>query len=127
MATGCAGNGDCPAGLHVCDTSQNPHACVQCLQNSDCSNGDLCDTAARTCHAPPVGGANPRSTDVPHLSWRNYLRIGLVLTLSGIIVLAHYGISSAGRLPHHVEPIVGIVLLVAGLPLIVMAVVRRRS
>ena len=53
---GCASNADCPAGQHVCVLSKTPHLCVQCLQNSDCSNGDLCDTTSDTCRPPPVGG-----------------------------------------------------------------------
>ena len=53
--TGCASNADCPAGQHVCDASVSPHACVQCLVTSDCSNGDLCNTTSKTCAPPPTG------------------------------------------------------------------------
>jgi len=54
--TGCQGNSDCPAGQQVCDTATSPHSCVQCLATSDCSNGDLCNTATNTCAPPPEGG-----------------------------------------------------------------------
>ena len=62
-----------------------------------------------------------------NLSWRNYLRIGLILGVTGIIVLIHSSITSTGRLPHNEEIIIGIVLVVVGLPLVVMGVVRRRQ
>ena len=42
-----------------------------------------------------------------NLSWRNYLRIGLILGVTGIIVLIHSSITSTGRLPHNEEIIIG--------------------
>jgi hypothetical protein len=65
---------------------------------------------------------------VSKVSWKNYLRVGIVLVVTGIIVLAHYALVSNGRLSPGVDLIIGIVLVVAGLPLVAigMAKVSRR-
>jgi hypothetical protein len=55
------------------------------------------------------------------MSWRNYLRLGLIFFLSGAIILAHYALGGAGHLPLRWDLIVGIVLVVIGLPLLGIA------
>ncbi len=48
----CATNADCAAPDPICDTGVTPHACVQCLADSDCgstTSGRVCDTTMDTC------------------------------------------------------------------------------
>jgi hypothetical protein len=40
----CNSNANCSAPLAVCDTIAQPHVCVACLNNSDCTNSQVCDT-----------------------------------------------------------------------------------
>lgn len=56
------------------------------------------------------------------MSWRMYLRLGLIFFLTGVIVLAHYALGGSGHLPLRVDLIIGIVLVVVGLPLLAIAV-----
>jgi Legume lectin domain len=39
----CNSNTDCKAPLAVCDTIVQPHVCVQCLNDPDCSSSQVCD------------------------------------------------------------------------------------
>jgi uncharacterized repeat protein (TIGR01451 family)/MYXO-CTERM domain-containing protein len=48
----CATNADCAAPDPICNTAVSPHACVQCLTDSDCGgamSGKVCDTTMDTC------------------------------------------------------------------------------
>ena len=60
------------------------------------------------------------------MSWRNYLRLGIILTVTGLIALGHYALTSHGHLSPQATLIIGIVLVVVGLPLVVVGV-RKRS
>ena len=60
------------------------------------------------------------------MSWRNYLRLGIIFTVTGLIVLGHALLAGGGHLPERADFIIGIVLIVAGVPLIV-AGARKRS
>ena len=48
----CLLSSDCPNG-EICDTSQNPFACIGCISGSDCSGDDVCDVMTHTCVPPP--------------------------------------------------------------------------
>lgn len=60
------------------------------------------------------------------------LRPGIILTVTGILVLAHYFLTARGtwRLPGHLsrraELIIGIVLVVLGVPLLIVAIALPR-
>ena len=59
------------------------------------------------------------------MSRNNYLRFGIILTVTGIIALTHYFFAKGGGiLPSGVELAVAIVLIVAGVPLLVVALRR---
>ena len=60
------------------------------------------------------------------MSSRNYLRLGIILAVSGLIALGHYALTSHGHLSPQATLIIGIVLVVAGAPLLVVGV-RKRS
>jgi len=51
------------------------------------------------------------------MSWRNYLRLGIIFVVTGLIALGHYALTNSGHLSAQTTLIVGIVLVVAGLPL----------
>ena len=48
LASDCT-NPDTP----ICDTSQNPYACVECISTDDCPGILVCDIANHTCVNPP--------------------------------------------------------------------------
>lgn len=56
------------------------------------------------------------------MSRDNYLRLGIILPVTGIIALAHWIFSSTNRLPGEADLIIGIVLVAAGLPLLVRGI-----
>ena len=56
VASGCSSSAACAPPQPVCDTAVSPHACVQCLADTDCSNKMGCDQAAHTCTV--TGGLN---------------------------------------------------------------------
>jgi hypothetical protein len=60
------------------------------------------------------------------MSWRNYLRLGIIFTVTGLISLAHAVLTSNGHLPPRADFIIGVVLVVVGVPLLV-AGMRRHS
>jgi len=60
------------------------------------------------------------------MSWRNYLRLGIIFTVTGVISLGHAVFTSNGHLPSRTDFIIGVVLVVVGVPLLV-AGVRRHS
>ena len=41
----------------ICDTSQNPFACVECISGADCPGVLVCDSATKTCVNPPDASA----------------------------------------------------------------------
>jgi Cys-rich repeat protein len=45
----CNGDADCSAPRPRCDLAAMPHACVQCLVDTDCKGGFVCDTAMHLC------------------------------------------------------------------------------
>jgi threonine/homoserine/homoserine lactone efflux protein len=55
------------------------------------------------------------------------LRPGIICTVTGLVVLAHYFLAPAGtgRLSRRNELIVGIVLVVLGIPLFVVGALSR--
>jgi hypothetical protein len=55
------------------------------------------------------------------------LRPGIICTVTGVVVLAHYFLAPAGtgRLSRRDELIVGIVLVVLGIPLFVVGALSR--
>jgi MYXO-CTERM domain-containing protein len=67
MAEPCNQNSDCTAPNHVCDTIGEPHACVACLNDPDCTGGLVCDpmnhcvectsTQKGNCNAAQAGAA----------------------------------------------------------------------
>ncbi len=59
------------------------------------------------------------------LSRTNDLRLGIILAVTGIIVLAHALLSSHHRLGAQPDFIIGIVLIVLGLPFLAAALRRR--
>ena len=60
------------------------------------------------------------------MSRMNYLRLGIISTLAGLILLAHAVLTSNGHLLQSAYFIIGVVLVVVGVPFLVVAV-RRRS
>jgi hypothetical protein len=46
----------------ICDTSQNPFACVECISGADCMGSLVCDTANHTCVNAPDASAPDAST-----------------------------------------------------------------
>ena len=60
------------------------------------------------------------------MSRRNYLRLGIIFTLRGLIAVGHYALTSNGHLSPQATLIIGVALIVVGVPLIV-AGVRRHS
>ena len=61
------------------------------------------------------------------LSRNNNLRVGTILVVTGIIALAHALLSSSTRLGTRPTFIIGIVLVVLGLPFLVAALRSRRE
>ena len=61
------------------------------------------------------------------MSTTNYLRLGIIFTVTGILALAHYWLIGNGILPRGSDLIIGIVLIVLGVPLLMIAVRRYRS
>jgi hypothetical protein len=55
------------------------------------------------------------------------LRPGIICTVTGIVVLAHYFLApnGTGRLSRHPELLIGIVLVVLGIPLLVVGAIGR--
>ena len=60
------------------------------------------------------------------MSWLNYLRLGIIFTVTGVISLGHAAFTTNGHLPSGVDFIIGVVLIVAGVPLLVISA-RKRS
>lgn len=52
------------------------------------------------------------------------LRLGIILTVTGILALAHYFLGNRGLLPRGAELIIAIALIVLGVPLLVAAATR---
>ena len=52
------------------------------------------------------------------------LRLGIILTVTGVLALAHYFLGNRGVLPRGAELITAIVLIVLGVPLLLVAVTR---
>jgi putative Mn2+ efflux pump MntP len=52
------------------------------------------------------------------------LRLGIILTVTGVLALAHYFFGNRGVLPRRAELITAIVLIVLGVPLLVVAATR---
>lgn len=61
------------------------------------------------------------------MSTTNYLRLGMILTVTGILALAHYLLTSNGILPRGAALVIGIVLVVLGVPLLTVGARRLRS
>ncbi|MCV2394729.1 hypothetical protein OEB99_10460 [Actinotalea sp. M2MS4P-6] len=59
------------------------------------------------------------------MSRNAYLRLGIILTVTGVIALIHRFAVTTTRLPPGVELAVAIVLIVVGLPLLVRGTRRR--
>jgi hypothetical protein len=59
------------------------------------------------------------------MSWRNYLRLDIILTLSGLIAVGHYALTSNGHLSPQTTLIIGVALVVIGVPLIVAGARRH--
>ncbi len=59
------------------------------------------------------------------LSRTNRLRIGIIGMVTGIIVLVHWGLTGAHRMSPQAELIIGIVLVVVGLPFLIAGIVRK--
>jgi hypothetical protein len=55
-----------------------------------------------------------------------YLRLGLILAVTGIVALLHYELAGSHRLSASAELIVALVPLVAGATLVVAGVLKRR-
>jgi hypothetical protein len=51
----CVVSTDCTNG-DLCDTSQQPFKCVECISTADCSGNFSCDVATHTCVPSPVAG-----------------------------------------------------------------------
>jgi uncharacterized membrane protein HdeD (DUF308 family) len=60
------------------------------------------------------------------MSWRNYLRLGIILSATGVIVLCHAVFTTTGHLSPRADFIIGIVLVVLGVPPLVIAA-RKKS
>lgn len=58
----CNANADCTAPLAVCDTIVQPHVCVACLNNPDCSGGDVCDTTNKCVECTKTKPQNCKAT-----------------------------------------------------------------
>jgi hypothetical protein len=56
------------------------------------------------------------------LSRNNDIRVGAILVLTGLIVLGHWALGGHHNLPAQWQFIVGVVLVVLGLPFVVDAV-----
>jgi hypothetical protein len=54
------------------------------------------------------------------MSRTNYLRLGIIFTVTGVVSLGHAWFTTNGNLPSGVDFIIGIVLVVVGLPLLVV-------
>lgn len=50
------------------------------------------------------------------------LRLGIILTVTGILAIGHYFSGNGGPLPKGADLIIGIVFIVLGVPLLVVAV-----
>lgn len=61
------------------------------------------------------------------MSPTNYLRFGIILTVTGVIALVHFLATTGGRLPRPAELVIAIVLIVVGTPLLVVAVRRHQT
>jgi MYXO-CTERM domain-containing protein len=63
MSEPCNQNADCSAPNPICDTIDQPHVCVECLNETDCPAGKVCDparhcvecTAMQTKNCDPAG------------------------------------------------------------------------
>ncbi len=61
----CLTAGDCAdASAPICDTSQTPFACVECINTADCPGVLYCDPSTKTCVALPDGGFVPEDAAV---------------------------------------------------------------
>jgi sulfite exporter TauE/SafE len=60
------------------------------------------------------------------MSWRNYLRLGIIFVASGLITLAYAVLTQSGHLPSWVDVVIGVMLVAIGVPLLVVGI-RRRS
>jgi hypothetical protein len=58
----CVVSSDCPNG-GICDTSQNPFACVGCISGSDCTGVLVCDVTTHTCVPPVDAGTDAGGLD----------------------------------------------------------------
>jgi uncharacterized membrane protein len=61
------------------------------------------------------------------LSTTNLLRVGIILTVTGILALAHSLLTSNGILPRGVALVVGVVLVAVGVPVLIVVARCRRS
>ena len=59
------------------------------------------------------------------MSWKNYLRLGIIFTITGLIALGRFAFTSNGHLSPQATLIIGIVLVVVGLPLLAVGVLQR--
>ena len=73
-AAACLTNDDC--GSLFCDSSTGH--CVECLRNTDCSSGEVCNLRTNTCEQDIVSPVLPSQEDSP---------VGLILTIFGILVV----------------------------------------
>jgi hypothetical protein len=58
---------------------------------------------------------------MPHV----HLRLGLVLAVTGMVALLHYALGGTHPISRRAELIVALVLLVAGVPLVILGVLKR--
>ncbi|MEO8250892.1 MAG: hypothetical protein ABI978_00635 [Chloroflexota bacterium] len=54
------------------------------------------------------------------------LRPGIILTVTGIVALAHYFLNLPGHLPRGAELIIAVALVVLGVPLLIVAIAHPR-
>jgi len=62
MGQPCNSNTDCKAPTPVCNTIVQPHTCTQCLNNSDCAGGDVCDPTNHCAVCSPTKTANCKAS-----------------------------------------------------------------
>ena len=53
-------------------------------------------------------------------------RPGIILTVTGIVALAHYFLNLPGHLPRGAELIIAVALVVLGVPLLIVAIAHPR-
>lgn len=58
------------------------------------------------------------------MSTTNYLRLGIIFTVTGILAVAHYFLVPNGILPRGTDLLTGVVPAVLGIPLLMVAVRR---